>query len=101
MDIIPIKIEEKVAHYNSPRSGFHFIVPDQLDQLLLLLLLHINPGPKVKQWSLRYWFPCIDDPQVKFTREIEVIAPDDEYLVISNGTYERKGNIWKWNRIDS
>ena len=44
----------------------------------------------------RYWFPCIDDPQVKFSREIEVIAPDDEYLVISNGTYEKDGNKWKW-----
>ena len=37
------------------------------------------------------------DPQVKFTRDIEVVAPDDEYFVISNGTYERKVNIWKWD----
>jgi aminopeptidase N len=87
------KNKKKGAHYNSPRSGFHFIAPDQFDQ----------SSSAYQSWTQgetmesRYWFPCIDDPQVKFTREIEVIAPDDEYLVISNGTYERKGNIWKWN----
>ena len=85
------------AYYNSPRSGFHFIVPDQVDQSS-----SSSSSSAYQSWTQgetmesRYWFPCIDDPQVKFTREIEVIAPDDEYLVISNGTYERKGNIWKW-----
>ncbi len=88
---------KKGAHYNSPRSGFHFIVPDKLDQSS-----SSSSSAAYQSWTQgetmesRYWFPCIDDPQVKFTREIEVIAPDDEYLVISNGTYERKGNIWKW-----
>ena len=92
------KDRKKGAHYNSPRSGFHFIVPDQLDQSS-----SSSSSAAYQSWTQgetmesRYWFPCIDDPQVKFTREIEVIAPDDEYLVISNGTYERKGNIWKWN----
>ncbi|MGA9843246.1 MAG: hypothetical protein WBP64_01520 [Nitrososphaeraceae archaeon] len=32
----------------------------------------------------RKWFPCIDDPQVKFTKEISVIVPA-EFLVLSNG----------------
>ena len=32
----------------------------------------------------RYWFPCLDDPQVKFPREIQVTVPEG-YTVISNG----------------
>ena len=90
------KDRTKGAQYNSPRSGFHFIVPDQSSS-------SASSAAAYQSWTQgetmesKYWFPCIDDPQVKFTREIEVIAPDDEYLVISNGTYERKGNIWKWN----
>ena len=77
--------------FKSPRSGFHFIIPDSS-----------YGSSAIQSWTQgetmesRYWFPCIDDPQVKFTREIEVIAPDDEYLVISNGTYEKDGNTWKW-----
>ena len=35
----------------------------------------------------RYWFPCLDDPQVKFPREIHVTVPED-YIVISNGVKE-------------
>ena len=75
----------------SPRSGFNFIV-------------HKNTPntPASQSWTQgeavesRYWFPSIDDPQVKFTREIEVIAPDEEYDVISNGVFERKGKVWHW-----
>jgi aminopeptidase N len=84
------------SYYNSPRSGFHFIAPDRLDQSSSSAYQSWTQGETVEA---RYWFPCIDDPQVKFTREIEVIAPNDEYYVISNGTYKRKGNIWKWNEI--
>ena len=81
------------SYFNSPRSGFHFIVPDQKDQSSFAY----QSWTQGETMESRYWFPCIDDPQVKFTREIEVIAPNDEYYVISNGTYERKGNTWKWN----
>lgn len=87
------KDKKEGSYYNSPRSGFHFIVPDQLDQSSSAF----QSWTQGETMESRYWFPCIDDPQVKFTREIEVVAPDDEYYVISNGTYERNGNIWKWN----
>jgi aminopeptidase N len=32
----------------------------------------------------RNWFPCLDHPQVKFTRELSVIVPE-EFVVLSNG----------------
>jgi aminopeptidase N len=67
-----------------PRSGFHFIQPDRY-----------YPDKNLQAWTQgetiesRYWFPCLDDPQVKFPREIHVIVPQD-YIVISNG--ENKSN---------
>jgi len=88
----PNKDKKDDVYYNSPRSGFHFIVPDKLEQSSVF-----QSWTQGETMESRYWFPCIDDPQVKFTREIEIIAPDDEYDVISNGTYERNGNMWKWN----
>jgi aminopeptidase N len=62
-----------------PRSGFHFIQPDKY-----------YPEKNLQAWTQgetiesRYWFPCLDDPQVKFTREIHIMVPED-YIVISNG----------------
>lgn len=79
-------------YYNSPRSGFHFILPNKLDQTSSAF----QSWTQGETMESRYWFPCIDDPQVKFTREIEVIAPNNDYSVISNGAYERIGNVWKW-----
>ena len=79
-------------YYNSPRNGFHFILPDQTDQTSSAS----QSWTQGETMESRYWFPCIDDPQVKFTREIEVIAPDNDYSVISNGAYEKRGNVWKW-----
>ena len=79
-------------YYNSPRSGFHFILPDQTDQTSSAS----QSWTQGETMESRYWFPCIDDPQVKFTREIEVIAPNNDYSVISNGAYEKRGNVWKW-----
>ena len=79
-------------YYNSPRSGFHFILPNQTDQTSSAS----QSWTQGETMESRYWFPCIDDPQVKFTREIEVIAPNNDYSVISNGAYEKRGNVWKW-----
>jgi aminopeptidase N len=79
-------------YFKSPRSGFHFIVQDPM----------IDSSSAFQSWTQgettesKYWFPCIDDPQVKFTREIHVTAPNDGYYVISNGNYTRKGNVWIW-----
>ena len=84
--------DKEGLYYNSPRSGFHFILPNQLDKTSSAS----QSWTQGETMESRYWFPCIDDPQVKFTREIEVIAPNNDYSVISNGAYEKRGNVWKW-----
>src|SRR5207344_1743741 len=32
----------------------------------------------------KYWFPCIDHPEIKYSRDVSVIVPK-KYQVISNG----------------
>ena len=65
-----------------PRSGFYFVSHDER---------HCSNSFQI--WTQgeanesRYWFPCLDDPQVKFPREIHVTVPED-YIVISNGVKE-------------
>jgi len=45
----------------------------------------------------KYWFPCLEDPQVKFAREIQITVPENDYVVISNGELAQKeGNTWTW-----
>ncbi|HET7643617.1 MAG TPA: M1 family metallopeptidase, partial [Nitrososphaeraceae archaeon] len=67
-----------------PRSGFHFITHDER-----------HCSNSFQTWTQgeanesRYWFPCVEDPQVKFPREIHVTVPED-YIVISNGVKEIK-----------
>ena len=49
----------------------------------------------------KYWFPCIDEPQLKFRREILVSVPKD-FVVISNGKasapieYKNDKKLVKW-----
>ena len=78
-----------------PRSGFYFIASDE-------------NSPAKQAWTQgeslesRYWFPCLDDPQVKFPREIQVTVPEG-YIVISNGEGKQsnnKGNTTTWTWIE-
>jgi aminopeptidase N len=71
-----------------PRSGFHFIED--------------KDGKSYQAWTQgetiesRYWFPCIDHPQLKYQREVRVTAPDS-CIVISNGEKASKdNNKWTW-----
>ena len=76
--------------YIKPRSGFHFIEDEN--------------GNAYQSWTQgetvesRYWFPCIDHPQIKYKREIRITVPDN-YTVISNGesSYsEGNSKTWIW-----
>ena len=82
--------------FGSPKTGFHFITKNN----------HSKQIPAYQVWTQgeatesRYWFPSIDIPQVKFTLDIEVSAPQG-YVVISNGLLESKVMedefvIWKY-----
>jgi aminopeptidase N len=77
-----------------PRSGFHFISSSKL-------------SPDKQAWTQgqvlesKYWFPCLDDPQVKFPREIHVTVPTDDFIVLSNGELShREGNTWTWIELN-
>jgi len=82
-------IKYSAGHYEqdrtiakTPRSGFHFIRPDDK-----------YPNKKYQAWTQgeatesRYWFPCFDHPELKFPWEIHVIVTE-EFVVISNGILE-------------
>ena len=49
-----------------------------------------NPAFPAHAWTLsesiysRNWYPCVDHPQIRFTKEISVVVPTD-FTVISNG----------------
>lgn len=81
-----------IAYTAKPRKGFYFIAPDR----------HY-PDKRLEAWTqgqtteARYWFPCIDHPQVKFSSETIVTAPAG-FTVISNGrlTKVEKGKKWRY-----
>jgi aminopeptidase N len=78
-----------VCSVNQPRNGFHFIPKKNY---------HTGFG-EIQAWTQgealesRYWFPCLDFPLVKFSLEMEIVAPDD-FTVISNGILSSKTK-WK------
>jgi aminopeptidase N len=78
-----------------PRSGFYFVSSTTTTA---------DANSSIKQaWTQgealesKYWFPCLEDPQVKFAREIQITVPENDYVVISNGELAHKeGNTWTW-----
>ena len=100
--------DNTVPTINSPRSGFHFISKDGGTPA-------IQSWTQGETWESKYWFPCIDDPQVKYPREIHITVPSEDYIVISNGmsddlqkktaVLELDNNIkkikWIWNEPNS
>lgn len=70
----------QIWYHGYPKRGFHF------------LNSNANDGEKFSDqaWTQgqmiesRYWFPCIDEPQIKYRWEISVSVPKD-FIVISNG----------------
>ncbi|MER5174319.1 MAG: M1 family metallopeptidase [Candidatus Nitrosocosmicus sp.] len=100
--------DNTVPTINSPRSGFHFISKDGSTPAT-------QAWTQGETWESRYWFPCIDDPQVKYPREIHITVPSEEYIVISNGmsddlqkktaVLELDNNVkkikWIWNEPNS
>jgi aminopeptidase N len=82
---------------NKPRSGFHFISSK----------LAKNESQAKQTWTQgqatesRYWFPCLDHPNVKFPINLQIISQID-HRVISNGKLISKkiGDnntiIWDW-----
>ncbi|HEY7572021.1 MAG TPA: M1 family metallopeptidase, partial [Nitrososphaeraceae archaeon] len=70
-----------------PRSGFHFVEYNEY---------HRKCSPQAwtqgETTESKYWFPCIDHPQIKFPREIEILTPAN-FTVISNGIEKSNSSV--------
>jgi aminopeptidase N len=69
----------KIEYSAQPKRGFRFISPESN-----------YPNKRKQTWTQgqmmesRFWFPCIDEPQMKFPWEISIIVPEG-FTAISNG----------------
>jgi aminopeptidase N len=69
----------KITYSSTPSEGIYFIEPDRE-----------HPEKEVQAWThseaefARYWFPCYDHPNDKFTSELLLTVPKG-LRVISNG----------------
>jgi len=68
-----------IEYFAFPKRGFHFInsnnnIDHTSDQAW-------TQGEMIES---KYWFPCIDEPQIKYRWEISVSVPNN-FVVISNG----------------
>jgi aminopeptidase N len=86
-----------IAYAAKPRKGFYFVSPDKHYPRK-----HLEAWTQGETTEARYWFPCIDHPQVKFASEITVVVPEG-YTAISNGRLDRidKGKKWKYRWVES
>jgi aminopeptidase N len=86
--------EDGIIGICKPRSGFYFVSSSEHSQ-------NKQAWTQGQASESKYWFPCIDDPQVKFAREIQVTVPQNDFIVISNGELIRKeGNVWTWIELN-
>lgn len=90
------KIELAIAYTARPRQGFYFVAPDK----------HY-PNKHLEAWTqgeatqAKYWFPCIDHPQVKFSCNISVTVQSG-FTAISNGKLQQieqrgKKQVFHWS----
>jgi aminopeptidase N len=83
------KIELAISYSSKPRQGFYFVAPDKY-----------YPNKHLEAWTqgeatqAKYWFPCIDHPQVKFSSEISVTVQSG-FTVISNGKLQKVEHLGK------
>jgi aminopeptidase N len=85
-----------INYSTKPERGFYFVTYGE------------NTTKKIQAWTQgeaadsKYWFPCLDHPQMKFPREISVIVPEN-FAVVSNGELDlvdtqiegRKKYVWE------
>ena len=70
----------KIEYSATPHKGFHFV--SSIDS--------INNTLSKQAWTQgemiesKFWFPCIDDPKIKYPRQVSVTAPS-EFVVVANG----------------
>lgn len=79
-----------------PKRGFNFVTYERNGKK------HVQAWTQGEASESKYWFPCFDHPEMKFSREISVIVPEN-FIVISNGeldlldteTKGKKKYVWE------
>jgi aminopeptidase N len=73
------KVELDIQYEGYPETGMYFVLPDEY-----------RPDKPVQAWTQgedeysRYWYPCFDAPNMKFTTEFHITVPSG-FQAISNG----------------
>ncbi len=73
------EIGVEIEYSGRPESGIYFVYPDSE-----------TPEKPFQAWSQgedeysKYWFPCFDAPNMKFTTDFHITVKSD-YFVVSNG----------------
>ncbi len=93
------KIELAIAYTAKPRQGFFFVAPDKHYPNK-----HLEAWTQGEDTQAKYWFPCIDHPQVKFSSAISVTVQQG-FTAISNGKLlkvEQRGKkqIYHWSEAN-
>ncbi|MBK9294655.1 MAG: HEAT repeat domain-containing protein [Oligoflexia bacterium] len=79
---------------HKPRAGIYFIKPDEA-----------YPDRPTQVWTqgqdddARYWFPCFDEPGIKFAFDLKIEVPAG-YIATSNGALHsevRGGKVWSFH----
>src|SRR5437870_13887008 len=90
------RIELAIAYTAKPRHVFSFVTHDKHypDK-------HLEAWTQGEATQAKYWFPCIDHPQVKFTSEISVTVQSG-FTAISNGRLHKveqrgKKQVYHWS----
>lgn len=85
-----------IGYDAKPRQGFYFVKPDAN-----------YPNKPLQAWTQgeaalsKYWFPCFDHPDMKFTSEMVIEVPRD-FIAISNGKLVdvKKGALAKYHWVE-
>jgi aminopeptidase N len=90
------RIKIDISYSAKPRKGFYFVGPDKHYPHK-----HLEAWTQGESTESKYWFPCLDHPQVKFTSEISVAVPSG-FTAISNGRLvkldqKKKKQIFHWS----
>jgi aminopeptidase N len=109
--IFDLTIKYSIGYFSKDNS-IHAIF---LEEVVFIFVSKDGDTHAIQDWTQgdtlksRYWFVCIDGPQIKYPMEIRITVASEDYVIISNGLsddlkkaiVENANNIkkvkWVWN----